>query len=222
MATHDYIAVLFREKTMNRTPLHVVLVALWFAFAWASPVGHAQSGSMPSVDEIVNKLNAARANTPMQTRSPNARRTRGVEFTEGAASNGEQLGGTATTGASITNEEPTKSAGVSENRIQFEFNSDRLTPFAKSVVDVFATAVQSESLRSVSFIIEGHTDAVGSDPYNMELSRKRADAVVRYLVESRGLSIDRFSARGKGKRELANAGDPSAADNRRVVWLPLK
>ena len=183
----------------------------------------AQSTSMPSVGEIVGKLNAARTAHVQDKRASYTRRTRGIELAEDSAAMDEQTaGGTVASTASTSSTDATTSSGVSENRIQFEFNSDRLTPFAQGVVDVFAAAVQSESLRSVSFIIEGHTDGVGSDAYNLELSRKRADAVVRYLVESRGLPVDRFAARGKGKRELANAGEPSAADNRRVVWLPLK
>lgn len=210
-------------QNMKLAQMHKGLITLCAALCSVALPVLAQSAAMPSVGEIVGKLNAARSANTQDKRAPNTRRTRGIEFVEdSAAANEQTAGGTVATAAATSRTDATTSSGVSENRIQFEFNSDRLTPFAQGVVDVFAAAVQSESLRSVNFIIEGHTDGVGSDAYNLELSRKRADAVVRYLVESRGLPVDRFAARGKGKRELANAGEPSAADNRRVVWLPLK
>lgn len=210
-------------EIMKLAQMHRGLIALAAALCLTALPVYAQGAAMPSVGEIVGKLNAARTANAQDQRAPNTRRTRGIEFAQDSTAVDEQTGsGTVAPAGSSAHADTAKSSGVSENRIQFEFNSDRLTPFAQGVVDVFAAAVQSESLRSVNFIIEGHTDGVGSDAYNLELSRKRADAVVRYLVESRGLPVDRFAARGKGKRELANAGDPGAADNRRVVWLPLK
>lgn len=79
----------------------------------------------------------------------------------------------------------------------------------------------SPSLQSMRFVIEGHTDGVGSDQYNLELSRKRATAVMRYLTGTRGIPAKRLSARGKGKRELVNPDEPASPENRRVAWVPL-
>jgi len=80
----------------------------------------------------------------------------------------------------------------------------------------------SPSLQSMKFVIEGHTDGVGSDKYNLDLSRKRATAVMRYLTGTRSIPAKRLSARGKGKRELANPDEPASPENRRVAWVPLK
>ena len=107
---------------------------------------------------------------------------------------------------------------ISESRITFEFGSDRLTPYAKRVLDVFGAAIQSPQLQNVNFVIEGHTDGTGSDQYNLDLSRKRAEAVIRYLVDVVAVDSARLAARGKGRRELVNPDDPAAAENRRVVW----
>ena len=105
--------------------------------------------------------------------------------------------------------------------VQFEFDSATILPSAREQLDALAEGIRMlPAGRSV--IIEGHTDGVGSDQYNLDLSRKRAEAVVRYLTEARGVALERLSARGKGKRELANRADFVAAENRRVVWLPLR
>ena len=44
--------------------------------------------------------------------------------------------------------------------------------------------------------VEGHTDSVGGDAYNMKLSARRADTVKSYLVESAGIPADKVTARG--------------------------
>ena len=61
--------------------------------------------------------------------------------------------------------------------------------------------------------VEGHTDSIGSDEYNLKLSEKRADGVRDYLV-SNGVSTDKIIARGLGK------GDP-VADNKTAAGRKL-
>ena len=66
--------------------------------------------------------------------------------------------------------------------VTFDHNSDELTGAAKQNLGEFAKALKSERLNRVSFLVEGHTDARGADGYNLNLSERRAQAVVRYLV----------------------------------------
>lgn len=65
--------------------------------------------------------------------------------------------------------------------------------------------------------IYGHTDSTGSDAYNLDLSKRRADAVARYLI-SRGVSSARIQTQGMGKNyPVADNGTPEGrAINRRV------
>jgi outer membrane protein OmpA-like peptidoglycan-associated protein len=66
--------------------------------------------------------------------------------------------------------------------------------------------------------IEGHTDAVGSDQYNLKLSESRANSVRDYLVQS-GLTADRIIAvRGLGKVQPVATNDTAEGRqmNRRV------
>jgi outer membrane protein OmpA-like peptidoglycan-associated protein len=77
----------------------------------------------------------------------------------------------------------------------------------------------ADALRDSSerLIIEGHTDSRGADSYNMDLSRRRAEAVRDYLV-GRGVAADRISVMAYGKnRPIAdNMSAEGRANNRRV------
>ena len=68
--------------------------------------------------------------------------------------------------------------------------------------------------------LEGHTDSIGSDDYNMTLSENRANAVMNYLVEQ-GVSQDGLSAMGYGKANPVASNDTDAGrqQNRRVEMV---
>ena len=69
------------------------------------------------------------------------------------------------------------------------------------------------------FVIEGHTDAFGSDEYNLELSRKRAESVKAWLTESMALKADSIQTVGYGKSRLIAPGVGTVEEqqiNRRV------
>ena len=69
--------------------------------------------------------------------------------------------------------------------------------------------------------VEGHTDNVGADDYNMLLSQKRAESVRDYLVSKAGVPADQVTAAGFGKtRPIADNGTASGrAQNRRVEFI---
>jgi len=71
---------------------------------------------------------------------------------------------------------------------------------------------------STTAVIEGHTDNVGSAEYNLDLSQRRAEAVVNYLVDTLGIERSRLSAKGYGlTRPVAdNATDEGKQKNRRI------
>lgn len=104
--------------------------------------------------------------------------------------------------------------------IQFDFNSARVKPESQQALSNLAQALQSKELLESKFAVEGHTDAKGRADYNLKLSQQRADAVRAFLAGN-GVQDSRLAAVGKGSTELANAGDPQAAENRRVRIVNL-
>jgi len=99
--------------------------------------------------------------------------------------------------------------------IQFEFDSAKLLPESRPLLDNLAKAINSDKLRGFTFVVEGHTDIVGSTEYNQKLSDQRALSVLAYLA-SKGVSKERLKALGKGSTELLMPDKPDAAENRRV------
>ncbi len=104
--------------------------------------------------------------------------------------------------------------------IQFDFDSSKVSASSASQLNQLANALKSDDLASLSFRIEGHTDAKGSADYNLSLSQMRADAVKKHL-QRLGVASERLEAEGKGDKDLANKADKFAAENRRVRIVTL-
>ena len=99
--------------------------------------------------------------------------------------------------------------------VLFDTNKATLKPGAVPAIDRLTTFLKDAPDRGIQ--IEGHTDNVGADEYNQDLSQRRAEAVRQALV-SRGIASDRISATGKGE-SLPIASNDSAGgrqQNRRV------
>jgi OOP family OmpA-OmpF porin len=105
--------------------------------------------------------------------------------------------------------------------ITFETNATMLTPGAKRELDVVGRALNTSRLADFNFLIEGHADPRGSSDKNLRLSEGRAAAVREYLVQNQSVREERLKAVGKGDREPLNAANPSAPENRRVVFVNL-
>jgi outer membrane protein OmpA-like peptidoglycan-associated protein len=105
---------------------------------------------------------------------------------------------------------------VGSTTVNFKFNSDKLSPDAKQQLDQM---VASQGQYKRFFIaVEGFTDRSGSDEYNTVLSRRRADAVVEYLVAQHNVPIYRIHMVGLGKQKPVEEGRgrTAQAKNRRV------
>lgn len=101
-------------------------------------------------------------------------------------------------------------------RVQFAYDSDELENEAVLTLKALGAALRDPRLKDYRFEIIGHTDAKGSDAYNLALSERRAQAVVEHLVFFHHVDRDRLVAIGKGEADPVNAADPEAAENRRV------
>jgi iron complex outermembrane receptor protein len=97
----------------------------------------------------------------------------------------------------------------------FDFNKSDLTPQAVSIVG--QAAANAGPAKVTQLTVTGHTDTVGSDAYNMRLSRRRAESVAAQL-EKDGIPSSEISIVAKGKRDLLvpTADGVKEPQNRRV------
>jgi len=100
--------------------------------------------------------------------------------------------------------------------IEFEFNSYELGASPRAALNNLSVALMRPEFKDTVFLIEGHTDAVGSNRYNQWLSQMRADAVKKYLVE-RGVDPERLRSVGRGEDNLLDTENPASHVNRRVA-----
>jgi outer membrane protein OmpA-like peptidoglycan-associated protein len=101
--------------------------------------------------------------------------------------------------------------------VQFGFDSVGILASARPQLDALAEGIRMlPELQAV--VIEGHTDAHGSDHYNAQLSQRRALAVKRYLVATHGIESARLRAVGLGEQAHLRGLEPHAAENRRVQF----
>jgi outer membrane protein OmpA-like peptidoglycan-associated protein len=96
-----------------------------------------------------------------------------------------------------------------------------LLPGAREKLDEVASVLVKA--KAPGFVVEGYTDATGSEQANLDFSRRRAEAVRRYLV-SRGVPAEQIRAQGKGEAAPVGGNDTEEgrANNRRVEIVLLK
>jgi outer membrane protein OmpA-like peptidoglycan-associated protein len=102
-----------------------------------------------------------------------------------------------------------------DSGILFGFDQSALTQNAMQNIDNLAASLIKYP--NTDIMVIGHTDAVGSDDYNLKLSRERAEAVRAYAI-SKGVDANRLKTVGKGESEpiASNDTDDGKAKNRRV------
>jgi outer membrane protein OmpA-like peptidoglycan-associated protein len=102
-----------------------------------------------------------------------------------------------------------------ESGILFPFNSTDILPAGKENLQKLAQSL--DKYPNSDILIVGHTDSVGTDAYNNDLSQRRANAAGNYL-QSLGVAQSRLRMTGKGETEPIQSNDTDAgrAANRRV------
>ena len=104
-------------------------------------------------------------------------------------------------------------------RLEVLFDTNSATIKAESYPDLDRVVTfMKETSPSATGVVEGHTDSQGADDFNLGLSQRRADAVLKYLVDH-GVAASRLSAKGFGETQpVADNGTADGrAQNRRVV-----
>lgn len=112
---------------------------------------------------------------------------------------------------------------LSDDRVKFSFDQDAIPSEAARDLDDLASKVKGMD-KAVYLEIEGHTDNIGGDQYNLQLGEKRAKAVMTYLNEKGGIPLHAMSviSYGKSKPVTENKTSGGRAQNRRVVIRVLE
>jgi OmpA-OmpF porin, OOP family len=101
--------------------------------------------------------------------------------------------------------------------LQFETGTAEIVATSKSILEEVVSVLQQRPDQRLA--VHGHTDNLGNVAFNTDLSRRRAEAVVKYLAD-RGIAYERLEAQGFGpSRPIADNGTPEGrARNRRVEF----
>jgi outer membrane protein OmpA-like peptidoglycan-associated protein len=102
--------------------------------------------------------------------------------------------------------------------VNFDFNKSNIRPDAKVILDEAISILKRNP--DVKVQVNGYTDGIGGDAYNLKLSDRRAASVVDYFAKG-GLDKSRFTAKGFGKANPVASNDTAEgrAKNRRVELL---
>src|ERR1700737_3428456 len=100
--------------------------------------------------------------------------------------------------------------------IQFDYNSAEISTTSMPSVQSLGKALSNPRLRGSTFVVAGHTDAIGSEAYNQDLSERRADTIKRYLGEKYGINGPDPVPVGYGKTKPKDPNAPMDPINRRV------
>jgi outer membrane protein OmpA-like peptidoglycan-associated protein len=111
---------------------------------------------------------------------------------------------------------------VESSSVNFKFNQSELTDEAKATLDQVAAKVKGS--KGYVLEIQGFTDNVGSESYNLALSQKRSENVVRYLAQQHQVPLFRMFILGLGEAKQVEDNKTKAgrAANRRVEITLLK
>ena len=103
-------------------------------------------------------------------------------------------------------------------QITFARGSAVLTEEGKGFLRSVGAALQRKAGVWKSLIVEGHTDATGTDATNRKLSQQRADSVKGFLQAEFGLS--NIETSGRASEKLRDTDNPGSGMNRRVEFIP--
>lgn len=111
----------------------------------------------------------------------------------------------------------TSFSGFINGGVTFETGSAEFSGNYAQVLDVGVAVLTRD--QSLQLVIEGHTDGIGPDDVNLDLSQRRAEAVLNYFVDN-GIAPERLTAIGKGETEPVASNDTpdGQARNRRIVY----
>jgi outer membrane protein OmpA-like peptidoglycan-associated protein len=111
---------------------------------------------------------------------------------------------------------------LTDNDVKFGFDKANLSDEAKAELDSFAA--KAKGMNNAYVEVQGHTDNIGSESYNLKLGYQRAEAVMKYLNMEQGLPLFRMNviSYGEYKPVADNSTKEGRAQNRRVTLVVME
>jgi peptidoglycan-associated lipoprotein len=112
---------------------------------------------------------------------------------------------------------------ITDNAATFAFDKHDLSDQAKAALDAFASNVKADN-KNVFIEVQGHTDNIGSESYNLKLGYARAEKAMRYLNMEQGIPLHRMNviSYGEYKPIADNNTREGRAENRRVALVVMQ
>jgi len=112
---------------------------------------------------------------------------------------------------------------LTDDQVHFGFNKYDVSDEAKAALDDFAGKIKAAN-KNVYIEIQGHTDNIGSEKYNLKLGYKRAEQVMRYLNMQHGFALHRMNVISYGEYKPIddNSTKEGRSKNRRVTMVVLE
>jgi outer membrane protein OmpA-like peptidoglycan-associated protein len=190
------------ENTMSRlTPIAALLLSLSTLVAQAGEVRVFRGTDKVDPQEVARILGPVKMRT-----------LRLLDDSSGAAA----AATTTAAAAAVAAVEASQPSALSLP-VPFAFDSADILPSARSQLDAIAAGIRMLPTTQ-RVVIEGHTDAVGTELYNESLSQRRAQSVRRYLVTMHGIDSSRLEAVGFGESSPLPGRASTAGENRRVQF----
>lgn len=196
----------------------IVAVALGTALSMSA--GLALAADDLTADQIVNTLRSAPVTRGLAVTSPadHAAQVKEDSFVD-------SLRNRSTRSLSLGEREEIADLSATKRKIdfdiQFDYNSARISHASLPAVQELGKALSNPVLKGSTFVVAGHTDAVGGDAFNQDLSERRADAIKRYLTDKYGVAGSNLVTVGYGKTRLKDPTAPASPVNRRVQVVNL-
>ena len=184
--------------------------------ALSMTVGIAFAGETVSADKIVRALKPTSPTRGLSMAAPQvdtAKQTKEISFLNSVRNRKTR---------SLSFDERQEMAEIAATKpkidleIRFDYNSAEISKSSEQAVEELAKALSDPSLKGSTFMVAGHTDGVGGEGYNQQLSERRADTIKKVLSEEFGINGSDLVTVGYGKSRPKDSSAPMDPSNRRV------
>jgi outer membrane protein OmpA-like peptidoglycan-associated protein len=205
---------------MTMTRFHGISIVTIGA-ALSMTAGQAFAGDTVSADQILSALKPKPATRGLSTGAPVDTAAQAKE-----ASFVDTLRNRKTRSLSLGERQEIAELAATKPKIDLEiridYNSAAISKSSMPAVQELGKALSKASLKGSTFVVAGHTDAIGSEAFNQDLSERRADTIKKYLTEKYGLNGSDLVTVGYGKTQPKDPNAPMDPINRRVQVVNME